>query len=166
MGTGKTTAGRLTARKLGWQFYDIDEIIEKEIGLKISEIFKRQGEPYFRDLESNTVKLLSMLDEAVIACGGGAVVRKENMDELEKNGIIVCLSASPETILQRVQKSDDRPLLKVEDRLQTIKELLKLRKPYYKRCSISINTDDIDEEKVVEKILKDPVIALKLEKDN
>ena len=132
MGTGKSAVGKLVAQKLGWQFFDIDAIIEEETGIKISEIFAKKGEPYFRELETRAVKLLAVLDKAVISCGGGIVLKAENMDELEKNGRVVCLTASPEKILQRT-KGSTRPLLAVKDPLSKIKELLESREQYYKR---------------------------------
>jgi len=152
MGTGKSAVGKLVAAKLGWQFFDIDEIIEQETGFKIPEIFAKKGEPYFRELETKTVRLLSLLDKSVISCGGGIVLRMENMDELEKTCIIVCLKASPEKILERT-KGSDRPLLSVKDPLSKIQEMLKLREPFYKRCKFSIDTSNITKEEVTENII-------------
>ena len=158
MGTGKSVAGKIVAEKLGWQFFDTDEIIEEEVEIKISEIFAKKGEPYFRDLETKTIKLLSLLDKAVISCGGGVVLRPENMDELEKKGVIVCLTASPEKILERT-KGNARPLLAVKDPLSKIKELLKAREQYYKRCSLTIDTSNLSPEQAAEMIIKSKIWA-------
>ncbi|MCB4791711.1 MAG: shikimate kinase [Elusimicrobia bacterium] len=166
MGTGKSAAGKLLAKRLKWQYLDTDEMIEKDINVKISDIFKYHGEARFRELESKAIKLIGLLDKAVIACGGGVVLKAQNMDELEKNGVVVCLSASPEKILERTKDNDDRPLLKTPDPLSKIKELLKIRAPFYKRCSFSVDTDNLSVEQVVDNILNNPTIKDKLMKDN
>jgi shikimate kinase len=154
MGTGKTAVGKMVANKLGWQFFDTDEIIEEEIGMKISGIFANKGEPYFRELETKTVRLLALLDKAVISCGGGVVLRAENMDELEKKGYVVCLTASPEVILERT-RGETRPLLKVKNPLQKIREMLQIREPYYKRCKLMIDTSSVSIEQAAGMIMKE-----------
>jgi shikimate kinase len=96
MGTGKSEVGALLAQRLGWQFFDTDTMIEEQVGMSVSDIFARRGEKHFRDTETAAIRLVSLMDKTVIACGGGAVLRKENMDELERNGVVVCLTATPE----------------------------------------------------------------------
>lgn len=164
MGTGKSTVGRMLAEHLEWQFFDTDELIEKEVGVTISEIFARKGEPYFRDLETKTVKLLSMLDKSVIACGGGAVLRAENMEELEKNGIVVCLTASPEKILERTRAAGGRPLLEGGDPLAKIRDLLERRRAHYQRSQITLDTDSLSPDEAVKAVIKHPVIYSRLKK--
>ncbi|MGA2091198.1 MAG: shikimate kinase [Endomicrobiales bacterium] len=154
MGTGKTTTGKLLAKKLGWEFVDIDAIIERNAEMSVSDIFAHFGELNFRDRETQAIKQLSTLDKKVFSCGGGAVLRSENMDILEKTGMIVCLTASPEVIYQRVHHHTTRPLLKVSDPLKTIKELLATREPFYRRCTCTINSDTLSPEQIVEEILK------------
>lgn len=154
MGTGKTEVGRLLARKLGYKFIDADSVIEEDQKMSITEIFKRFGEPYFRDIESKVIKRLSEMEGVVISTGGGAVLRQENMDNLRKNGIIICLMASPETIYERTKKDTSRPLLQVENPLQRIKELLDFRRPYYEKADIMIDTDGKTPEEVAREILK------------
>jgi shikimate kinase len=162
MGTGKSEVGKLLAGNLGRQFFDIDEIIEKETKKKINAIFKNKGEPYFRDLETKTIKLVNMQNEAVIACGGGAVLRTENMDELERNGIIVCLTATPEKIFERVKNEKHRPLLEEKNLLMNIKDILQKRKEHYKRCFVSVDTTDLYPAEVAQKILDNPQIKKRL----
>jgi shikimate kinase len=159
MGTGKTFAGKLIARRLNWDHYDTDEMIEKEVGMPISKIFELKGEEHFRKLETNTARLVSVLDKVVISTGGGIVLRKENIDELEKNGAIVCLTAAPEKIYERVKKETHRPLLKVPDPVSKINELLEFRKEAYGRCHLIVDTTDLGPEQVVDKILQFPMIA-------
>ena len=162
MGTGKTAVGKLLASRLEWQFFDLDSLIEKEVGMNISKIFARQGEPYFRDLETKTIKLVSLLDNAVIACGGGVVLRKENMEELEKKGKIICLTAGPEIIYERLRDGADRPLLNAANPLERIKSLMAERAKYYERCNAMISNDGFTVEQTVNAILKHPVIAAAL----
>ena len=158
MGTGKSAVGKILAKKLGWQYFDIDQIIEDEVGIKISEIFAKKGEPYFREVESSAVKLLAMLDDVVISCGGGVVLKSENMDELEKKGVIVCLTASVDKILQRT-KGESRPLLNVKNPAEKVREMLKKREPYYKRCRLMIDTTEYSAEDVAEQIIMSKLIG-------
>ncbi|MFH1367895.1 MAG: shikimate kinase [Elusimicrobiota bacterium] len=158
MGTGKSYVGMLLAKKLGWQFYDTDAMIEKDVGYSINEIFAKKGEPYFRDVESKAVRLVAILDKVVIACGGGVVLRKENMQELGKNGVVVCLTATPEKIYERTKYDTTRPLLKTDDPVLKIRELLDFRKEYYGKCGLIVDTSDITPEQVTEKILAFPQI--------
>ena len=154
MGTGKSVAGKSVAHKLSMHYLDLDEMIEKDVGMKISKIFKRRGEPYFRDLETKACKCISILDNFVISTGGGVVLREENMNELSRNGIIICLTASPDIIYQRTNKHGHRPLLNVKDPEKEIAELLKKREPFYRRCDQMIDTSNLSVDDVVERIVQ------------
>lgn len=154
MGTGKTEVSKILARKLGYTLIDADIEIEKEQKMTITEIFKQHGESAFRDIEADVIRRLSAVKNAVISTGGGAVLRQENMDNLRKNGVIVCLMASPETILKRTSNNNDRPLLQAENPLQRIKELLEFRRPYYERADVMINTEGKSPFEVVEEIIE------------
>lgn len=154
MGTGKTEVGRILAQRFGYTFLDADSIIEQEQKMSITEIFRQYGEPYFRDVESDVLKRLAERDRVVISTGGGAVLRQENIDNLRKKGIIVCLTASPETILRRTSNDSSRPLLQVEEPLQKIKELLEFRRPYYERSDIMVDTEGKSPLDVAEEIIK------------
>jgi len=123
MGTGKTTVGKALAEKLNRQFIELDELIEKKAGKPISDIFKQEGEIAFRELEIEVTRDIANNKNVIIACGGGLVLNKINIDRLRKECIIVYLTASFGTILKRT--SDDagkRPLLAVPDRGLQIKE--------------------------------------------
>lgn len=154
MGTGKTEVGKILAQRFGYTFLDADSIIEQEQKMSITEIFRLYGEPYFRDIESAVLRRLAERDRVVISTGGGAVLRQENMDYLRKKGIIVCLTASPETILRRTSNDNSRPLLQVEDPLKKIKELLEFRRPYYERSDIMIDTEGKSPLEVAEEIIE------------
>jgi shikimate kinase len=154
MGTGKTSTGRVLARKLGTRFIDTDKLIEKEAGILIGEIFEKLGEPYFRRLEREIVKKVSEEIGVVIAVGGGAIVNPANLADLKRHGIVVSLTATPEVILSRIEMNLDRPLLKVKDKIGKIKDLLVDRAPYYEKANITVNTDDKSPEQVAEEILE------------
>lgn len=154
MGTGKTFTGRVLANRLGTKFIDTDTLIEKEAGIPVSEIFERFGEPHFRGLEREAVKKVSEEDGAVIAVGGGAIVNHDNLADLRKKGVIICLAASPEVILSRIERNSDRPLLQVEDRIGKIRELLEKRTSYYEKADFTIDTDGKTPEQVAVEILE------------
>lgn len=154
MGTGKSEVGRILAQKLGYTLVDADSEIEKEQGMTIKEIFKQYGEPRFREIEADMIKRLSEIERSIISTGGGAVLRQENMDNLRRKGVIVCLTASPETILKRTSNNNDRPLLQVENPLQKIKELLEFRRPYYERADVMIDTENKTPLEVADEIIE------------
>ena len=162
MGTGKTSVGTLLSKELNWPLVDIDTIIEAQEGMPISEIFAKKSEPYFRDCETAAVIKAAAGDHTVISCGGGAVLRTQNMEALEKNGFVVCLHASPDVIIQRTAGNRARPLLEVADRRRQIETLLEQRKPFYARCMLPINTDQKTSREVAAAILKSPALLPKL----
>ncbi|TAN42895.1 MAG: shikimate kinase [Nitrospirae bacterium] len=142
MGTGKTEVGRELARMLSMKLIDIDAEIELARGMKINDIFRDLGEPAFRDIETEMIRAITKGRNLIISAGGGAVLREENMQALRENGIVFCLTAGPDTILQRTSQHDDRPLLKVDDPRKRIKELLELRRPFYEKAGIMIDTEE------------------------
>jgi len=153
MGTGKTEVGKELSRLLDMKLIDVDTEIEKSRKLTINDIFKKFGEPRFREIETEMIKNLSEKKNIIISTGGGAVLKQENMNALRKNGVIVCLTASPETILKRTSRNNDRPLLQVENPLKKIKELLNFRKPFYEKADIIINTNDKTPLQIAEEII-------------
>lgn len=140
MGTGKTEVGRELSNMLGWKLIDVDDEIVKSKKMSINDLFSQLGEPVFRDIEADMIRSVAANKKTIISTGGGAVLRQENMDVLRKNGIIVCLTASPEIILERTGNSDERPLLRAGNPLEKIRELLDFRKPFYERADIVIET--------------------------
>src|SRR4029077_9832696 len=111
-------------------------------GLTIAQIFTKRGEAQFRVVEMHTIQLISVLDKVVVSTGGGVPLRKENMEALERNGWIVHLSAKPETILERLDKTiSTRPLLAGKDPYLALEKLLSDRKKVYDRSSVNVDTD-------------------------
>jgi shikimate kinase len=156
MGTGKTVVGRKLARRLGKEFIELDALIEKKAGRSIPDIFRQDGEIFFRELEIATTKEVAGRENVVIACGGGIVLNKINVDRLREKGITVCLTASPEVILRRTSKdNDERPLLAVSDRARQIEELMEYRQPFYEgSAEITVDTSSLSVEAVVKRIIE------------
>ena len=154
MATGKSEVGKELARLLEMEFIDTDDLIEEKLEMKISEIFAKKGEKFFRDLESEIAKEVGSWDNYVIATGGGIVLKQENIDFLKKNGKIINLTTSVEKILERASKSSVRPLLNVKDKKSEIEKLLAKRKPFYKKCDFSVDTTDTTPKEAAEKIVK------------
>jgi shikimate kinase len=156
MGTGKTVVGQLLAEKLGMKFIELDWLIEQEAKKPIPDIFREDGEIAFRELEIEATKKIAQEKHCVVACGGGLVLNKINIDRLREGARIVYLTASPRTILKRVSgQAGQRPLLEVENQLKTINEMLKYRKPFYERAAdITINTSKLNVEAVAEHIIE------------
>lgn len=158
MGTGKSSVGRRLARELNLTFVDTDDLIEKEAGKSIAQIFASNGEDYFRKLESKVINELSAISHQpsakVIATGGGAIVNPENLEALKKSGIVICLTASIDAILSRVGSGDERPLIAADDKKEKVSNLLKAREPFYKKADFIIDTTTKSVKEVVNEILK------------
>lgn len=154
MGTGKTTIGKVLAKALGRNLIDVDTEIEKDKGMKITEIFASMGEAKFRDMETEIAGKIATLTNVVISTGGGIVLRQENVELLRKNGIVVNLTAEPEIIYARLSGGTDRPLLNVPDPLAKIRELLDFRTPLYLNADIVIDTADKTPILIAEEIIQ------------
>ena len=156
MGTGKTAVGQLLAKKLDRKFIEMDLLIEQQAGKSIPEIFQQDGEIAFREFEIEVTKQIARGKYAVIACGGGLVLNKINIDRLRESSRIVYLTVSSRVILKRVSSEEgQRPLLEVANPTLTISELLKFRKPFYERAAdITINTSKLDIDSVAEQIIE------------
>lgn len=141
MGTGKTTVGSELAGLTGFSSVEVDAEVEKSAGMSIAAIFEKFGEPRFREMETGEIKKAAAGRGLIISTGGGAVMKEENMEALRQGGVIVCLRARPETILERTSRNSDRPLLQVEDPLKKINDLLSARNPYYERADVIVDTD-------------------------
>lgn len=146
MGTGKTSVGQELAKKLGWQFVEVDALIEQTAGKSIPDMFAKDGEITFREWEIEVIKQVARGKKQVIACGGGAVLNTINIARLKETSVMVLLTASPDTVLKRTASDKDtRPMLMdATDPASRIRELLKFRKPYYERSAdIVVNTSKL-----------------------
>jgi len=137
---------------LDMEFVDIDDIIEEDSNMSITDIISKMGGEHFRDLESKAVEKVCKLSRQVIATGGGAVVRERNVQNLRSTGMLFCLDATPEVILQRTSKYSHRPLLQVEDPIARIREMLQTRESLYARADHKIDTSQLTVDQVVDRI--------------
>jgi len=151
--SGKTSVGKVLAKKINADFLDLDdcisEIHEESNGeeLSVQEIFKKYGEKYFRDLENQAIKNISKMNNRVIATGGGALERRENAEMLKKNGFIIFLNVDLQILLDRVKYQRNRPIFKGLDPIVTLKEIEKKRVPIFKQYSdieINVSSESID----------------------
>lgn len=154
MGTGKTSIGKILASKMQRPLVDVDAYIENQEKRKISQIFEKDGEAYFRKVESEVLQEMAGRSGMVLTTGGGAVLSEANRRALRKNSIVILLSASPETIYKRVKDSGHRPLLKGDDVLDKIKNLLEERKNFYEESDLKIVTDDRSAKDVADEIIE------------
>lgn len=141
MGVGKSAVGGRLANALGYSFLDSDSVIEERIGKSIPEIFADEGEPAFRRYEHEFIDSGHPSEGCVVSCGGGLFVQAGMPEKLMVKGVVVCLSASVDTIVKRTQKSNARPLLSTENREARIRELFEKRMPVYMRAGICISTE-------------------------
>lgn len=155
MGSGKSTIARMLAKETGKELIEMDETIEAEAGCTINQIFEEHGEGHFRDLESLLVCRIAEKGDAVVSCGGGAVLREENVISMRKNGKIIYLSATPETIYKRVRNSTNRPLLNGNMNVEYIRGLMEKRLSVYENAAdIMIDVNNKEKSEIVEEILE------------
>jgi shikimate kinase len=131
MGAGKSTVGRMLAKRLGKTFFDSDHEIEKRCGVKIPTIFEMEGEEGFRKRESAVIKDLTQMQDIVLATGGGSVLLSENRTYLHENGYVVYLRANPHELWVRTRNDKGRPLLNTADPQKKLRELFEIRDPLY-----------------------------------
>lgn len=134
-GSGKTTVGRQLSRRLQLPFFDSDHVIEERLGCSIRDFFAREGEAAFRDVEQEVIAELASGEDAVVATGGGAVLREANRQALRAGGHVVYLRSSPEEVYRRVRHNQNRPLLQVEDPLARLRALYEERDPLYRETA-------------------------------
>ena len=144
MGCGKTSVGERLAGCLSYQFKDTDQLIVKKTGDTISKIFEKQGEEYFRNLETDLlIELQPSLTHTVLSTGGGLPLRKQNMKLMQQLGQVIYLRTSKETIADRLKGDTTRPLLQGDDYMEKIERMLLARSTYYERAAHHIiDTDD------------------------
>lgn len=155
MGVGKSTVGRMVAHQLGFDFTDTDELLESRLGTTITEFFKTHGEAKFREHERALLTEIAAWERRVIATGGGFAAQPGNLDELKRHAFVVCLWATPETVLERVKHQTHRPLLHVPDPLARIRELLAIREPFYQQADLLLTTDQRSSKQLAQLIVNE-----------
>jgi len=154
MGAGKTEVGKLLAKKLKMTYIDTDDIIEKEQGKSINDIFAKSGEESFRDMESAVVDGLADMKDHVISTGGGMILRPANVKKLKKLGPLVLLWANPDVVYKRTKGSLARPLLNVDDPKKSIKNILDFRMPIYRKVAdLEVDTSVLSPEEACNRIM-------------
>lgn len=162
MGAGKSTIGPILANTLGWDFFDLDRVIEKNEGKKVREIFEKSGEIYFRELELLVLTKLSKANNVVVSLGGGTISSVEILTLLKNTGRLIYLKTSPEASYKRLRFKRDRPNLineqndepSKEELIGTINGLLESRIKYYEQADLTIDTDSYSVGKTVDRIVR------------
>ena len=154
MGTGKTAVGKRLAKRLGWRFADIDELIEQSARMPIARIFSERGEAVFRRLERRFITRIVHGDQQVIATGGGAVVDPKNRGRLRATGFVICLTATPQAIVARIgRRIAARPMLSGSaDPVARIRTLMKQRARAYTQADLTIDTSRLSIEQVAQQV--------------
>lgn len=142
MGVGKTTVSQKLGELMSAEEIDMDAVIVRESGMSISEMFEKYGEDYFRDRETDLLRRIRAYSPAIISCGGGCVLRAENVALMRECGTIVLLTAEPRTVYYRVNNGDSRPILNGHMNVDYIAGLMEQRRPAYEgACDFSVRTD-------------------------
>ena len=154
MGVGKSTVSDYLSKILASPQVEMDQVIVNKEHMSINKIFEEYGEEYFRNCETNLLIELQKKNNQIVSCGGGVAMRDINVREMKKNGRVVLLTASPETILERVKDSDERPLLRGRKNTEYISELMEIRRPKYRAAAdIIVDTDHKNVEEIAEEIV-------------
>ena len=156
MGAGKTTVGRMSAKRLKSRFVDADHEIEARTGVPIPTIFEIEGEAGFRKRESQVIDDLTQEEELVLATGGGAILDPVNRKRLSERGTVIYLFALPEILYERTRMDRGRPLLQVEDRLGKLTSLFQMRDPLYREIAHhTVEVGHTQASQVVKRILQE-----------
>ena len=155
MGCGKSTVAAKLNQMYGMHVVEMDQEISKRQKMSIPEIFEQYGEEYFRNLESALLEEIATGSGQVVSCGGGVVLREDNVAEMKKSGHIVLLTAKPENVLKRVQKDDNRPILKGRKTVEDIQTLMEARREKYEGAAeIVVATDDKNIAEICDEIIQ------------
>lgn len=146
MGTGKTHMGKLLAKKLAWPFFDSDHLVEEKAGCSVAEIFELWGEEKFRESEARTIQGLTSMKRCVIATGGGAIMNEETAEAIFKHSYAVWVQADIDTILKRVSKNKNRPLLACENPKDVLQKLMEKRQDIYAKAHFTIDSSSVNDE--------------------
>jgi len=154
MGVGKTTVGRRLAKRLDRRFYDSDDEIEYASGRSVAGYFRDYGEPAFREGETRVITRLLDQEDIILATGGGAFINETTRAVLKEKALTIWLHGDFETIMERVLRNDDRPLLQVEDPRAKMRELMTARNPIYKQAHIHVKIARGPHIRTVNRVLK------------
>lgn len=159
MASGKTTFGRALARQTGMQHIDLDFYIEQRFHSTVRDIFAKKGEAEFRRIEGAMLREIGEMDDVIVSCGGGTPCFGDNMDYMNSKGLTVCLQAAEEVIADRILKADGkRPLMagkSQEEIYQTLREHMKVRKPYYDRAQLKVSGDRLENKRQIADTVQD-----------
>ena len=150
MGAGKSTIGRRLAARLRLPFLDADTEIEAAAGMSIPDIFESHGEPHFRDGEARVIARLLDSGPSILATGGGAFLREETRHRISRQAVSIWLKADTDTIMRRVRRRADRPLLQTADPAATVERLVVEREPFYQAADLTISSREVPHEKIVD----------------
>jgi len=153
MGAGKSTIGRRLAARLRLPFLDADTEIEAAAGMSIPDIFESHGEPHFRDGEARVIARLLDGGPGVLATGGGAFLREETRERIRRKAVSIWLKADVDTIMRRVKRRADRPLLQTADPAATVERLVGEREPIYQAADLTIWSREVPHEKIVDECI-------------
>jgi shikimate kinase len=154
MGAGKSSVGRCLRRRMGLELLDIDEVVASNFGMSIPEIFAEHGEKKFREAETEALRRVRTEEQTIIITGGGIVLRKENVEILKSQAVIVWLDGDEETLFARASRKQNRPLLQTKNPRKTFSQILGARRPLYANiANIRVDTSVLTDEEVAVAIL-------------
>ena len=153
MGSGKSSIGSIVSKKLNINFFDLDEEIEKKLGMKISKIFEIQGEEYFREIEEDVTLKILKKNNTVISLGGGAFMNNKIKKEILDNSISFWLNWDIKTLVNRIKDSKKRPIAHMSSKNQ-IEDLIKKRSIIYSKAMYKIDCENLTKNEIVKKIIK------------
>lgn len=153
-GSGKSTLGNILSSLSGYALVDTDAIIVKLQNRSINNIFEKNGEEFFRTLETQVSKEISTFDKQIISTGGGIVLKEKNLEYLKQNGVVFYLKTSVNTLLKRLEGDNTRPLLKTDDVKKKLENMLEIRGKLYEKADVTIETDKLTPEETAKEILR------------
>ena len=163
MGTGKSTVAKELAKLLPFRIVEMDETIEMLAGMPISQIFESKGEETFRIMETQFLNAISKEKNQIISCGGGIVLKEENVEMMRTTGTICLLDASAKTVYDRINSNPNRPLLKDKKSVDDYKKMMDSRKEAYKNAAdIKVNVDDLTPAEVASELVKELALTGRL----
>ena len=163
MGTGKSTVAKELSQVLPLRIVEMDEAISTLAAMSIPEIFEKRGEEAFREMETQFLNAISKENNQIISCGGGVVLKDENIDCMKNTGVVILLEARPETILARVEADKNRPLLAEKKSIEQIELMMEKRKTRYERAyEIKISVDEKSPKEIANEIVKSLALSGRL----